>query len=574
MKANVYVDGFNLVEECMLKIVTTEEMRRIEKAADAGGLTFDQMMENAGHAVAEAVDEWIGAEDAAVLVLVGPGNNGGDGLVAARYLAEMGAAVTLYVAKRETKGDRNWEKAQAYDIPALWLANDADLQELDARLDETDVIIDALLGTGVTRPIEGDLKRLLEAVRASVEQRRRPADGRLVAPAEGFAELNPPVVVALDVPSGLNSDSGALDPAALAADLTVTLAAVKRGHILFPGAEAVGQLVVADIGISPDLCADVELEMATPAQVANLLPARPVGGHKGTFGWAMVVAGSVNYTGAAALAGTAAARAGAGLVTLGLPQTIHRSVAARLSEATFLLLPDDTGTLAPGAVKVLVERLGSYAALLVGPGLGQEKPTEEFVDELFGGPKLAHRRHVGFAHHGGEDEAEAEKESAKLPALVVDADGLNLLAKRDKWWELLPAGTILTPHPGEMARLMGSTTQEVQSDRLGCAARMAAKWGHVVVLKGAYTVVAAPDGRATVLPFANPALATAGSGDVLAGSIVGMRAQGLAAFEAALVGGYLHGLAGELARESLGDAGVVAGDLAAMLPLAIRRLKG
>jgi hydroxyethylthiazole kinase-like uncharacterized protein yjeF len=556
----------------MLKIVTTDEMRRIERAADAGGLTFDQMMENAGRAVAEAIDEWIGAEDATVLVLVGPGNNGSDGLVAARYLAEMGATVTLYVGKRETKGDKNWEKAHARDIPALWLANDADLQELGARLAEADVIIDALLGTGVTRPIEGDLKRLLDAVREVVEQRRRPADGRLVAPAEGFAELNPPVVVALDVPSGLNSDSGALDPAALPADLTVTLAAVKRGHILFPGAEAVGQLVVADIGIPPDLCADIGLEMATPAQVANLLPARPVGGHKGTFGWAMVVAGSVNYTGAAALAGTAAARVGAGLVTLGLPQAIHRSVAARLSEATFLLLPDDTGVLAPGAAKVLVDRLASYAALLVGPGLGHEKPTEEFIDELFGGPKMAHRRHVGFAHQGAEDAV--EKESAKLPALVVDADGLNLLAKRDKWWERLSAGTVLTPHPGEMARLMGSTTQEVQADRLGCAARMAAKWGHVVVLKGAYTVVAAPDGRVTVLPFANPALATAGSGDVLAGAIVGMRAQGLAAFEAALVGGYLHGLAGELARESLGDAGVVAGDLAAMLPLAIRRLKG
>jgi hydroxyethylthiazole kinase-like uncharacterized protein yjeF len=556
----------------MLKIVTTDEMRRIEKAADADGLTFDQMMENAGRAVAEAVDEWIGAEDATVLVLVGPGNNGGDGLVAARYLAEKGAAVTLYVGKRETKGDKNWEKAQARDIPALWLANDTELQELGARLAEADVIIDALLGTGVTRPIEGDLKRLLDAARAPADPRRHPADERLVAPAEGFAELNPPVVVALDVPSGLNSDSGALDPAALPADLTVTLAAVKHGHILFPGAEAVGQLVVADIGIPPDLCADIGLEMATPAQIANLLPSRPVGGHKGTFGWAMVVAGSVNYTGAAALAGTAATRAGAGLVTLGLPETIHPSVAARLTEATFLLLPDDTGVLAPEAAKVLTGKLGSYAALLLGPGLGQEKPTEEFMDELFGGPKAAHRRQMGFAHQGGEDTA--GKEKVKLPALVVDADGLNLLAKSDGWWQRLPAGAILTPHPGEMARLMGSTTQEVQADRLGCAARMAAKWGHVVVLKGAYTVVAAPDGRVTVLPFANPALATAGSGDVLAGAIVGMRAQGLAAFEAALVGGYLHGLAGELARESLGDAGVVAGDLAAMLPLAIRRLKG
>ena len=556
----------------MLKIVTTEEMRRIETAADAGGLTFDQMMENAGRAVAQAIDEWIGAEGAAVLVLVGPGNNGGDGLVAARHLADMGAAVSLYVWKRETAGDKNWEQVQARDIPVIWLADDADLRKLGELLAEADVVVDALLGTGGTRLIEGDLKRLLNTARAVLDQRRRPADGELFAPAEGLTEADPPLVVALDVPSGLNSDTGALDPAALPADLTVTLAAVKRGHVLFPGAGAVGKLVVGDIGIPPELYADGGLEMATPAQIANLLPARPVGAHKGTFGRALVVAGSVNYTGAASLAGVSATRVGTGLVTLALPQAIYPIVAARLTEATFLLLPHDMGVLAPDAVKVLSEKLGDYDALLLGPGLGQEKPTEEFMDELFGAPKGGHKRRLGFAHEG-EEEAD-ESEAIALPPLVVDADGLNLLAKSDGWWQRLPPKTILTPHPGEMARLMGCETNEVQADRLGCAAEMAARWGHVVVLKGAHTVVAAPDGRVTVLPFANPAMATAGSGDVLAGAVVGMRAQGLGPFEAALIGSYLHGLAGELARESLGDAGVVAGDMAGMLPLAIQRLRG
>jgi hydroxyethylthiazole kinase-like uncharacterized protein yjeF len=555
-----------------LKIVTTEEMRRIETDADAGGLSFDQMMENAGRAVAEAIDEWIGAEGTCVLVLVGPGNNGGDGLVVARHLTGMGAAVRLYVWKRETEGDRNWDLALAQNISFTWMNDDADFEKLRALLAEADVIVDALLGTGVTRPIGGDLKRLLDEARQVIDGRRQPVDASPLAPAEGMTQTDSPVVVALDVPSGLNSDDGALDPAALPADFTVTLAAVKRGHVLFPGAGAVGKLVIGDIGIPPDLYADIILEMATPAQIAALLPARPVGAHKGTFGKALVVAGSINYTGAAYLAAGSATRVGTGLVTLAPPQAIYPIVAARLVEATYLLLPHDMGVLAPDAVKVLSEKVGEYDALLLGPGLGQEKPTEEFLDQLLGGQSAVRKRKVGFAHEEGETK-EASAEELKLPPLVVDADGLNLLAKVENWWKLLAPGTILTPHPGEMARLIGSETLDVQADRIGCATEMAARWGHVVVLKGAHTVVAAPDGRVVVLPFANPAMATAGSGDVLAGAVVGMRAQGLAAFEAALAGAYLHGLAGELARAALGDAGVVAGDLVGFLPLAISRLR-
>jgi NAD(P)H-hydrate epimerase len=482
----------------------------------------------------------------------------------------MGAAVNLYVWKRNTKGDKNWELARARDIPATFLADDADWQKLHALLSEADVVVDALLGTGVTRPIEGDLKQLLGEVRGVIDRRRQPGEGRLVAPAEGLAHRNAPATVALDLPSGLNSDDGVLDPAALPADMTVTLAAVKRGHTLFPGAEAVGKLVVGDIGIPADLYADIALEMATPAQIASLLPVRPAGAHKGTFGKALVVAGSVNYTGAAYLAAGSATRVGTGLVTLAPPQAIYPIVAARLAEATFLLLPHDMGVLAPDAVKVLSEKVKDYDALLLGPGFGQEKPTEEFLDQLLGGQKVARSRRLGFAREEVEEKA---AEGLKLPPLVVDADGLNLLAKLEDWPQVLPSETILTPHPGEMARLMGCETSEVQADRIGCATQMAARWGHVVVLKGAYSVVASPEGRVTLLPFANPAMATAGSGDVLAGAIVGMRAQGLAPFEAALVGAYLHGLAGELARDALGDAGVVAGDLMAMLPLAMRRLK-
>jgi NAD(P)H-hydrate epimerase len=271
------------------------------------------------------------------------------------------------------------------------------------------------------------------------------------------------------------------------------------------------------------------------------------------------------------LAAISAVRSGAGLVTLALPQPIHPIVAARLIEATYLLLPHDMGVLAPEAVKVLADKMAGYDAMLIGPGLTQEKPTAEFLGQLLGGAQSAARRRVGFLH---EEQGAQAGEGAGLPPLVVDADGLNLLARMDCWWQLLPPLTILTPHPGEMARLVGCETREVVADRIGCAMEMAAKWGHVVLLKGAYSLVVAPDGRVTVLPFANPTLATAGSGDVLAGAIVGMRAQGLPAFEAAVAGGYLHGLSGELARDAMYEVGVGAADLPGLFPMAIRRLRG
>jgi hydroxyethylthiazole kinase-like uncharacterized protein yjeF len=300
------------------------------------------------------------------------------------------------------------------------------------------------------------------------------------------------------------------------------------------------------------------------------LPPRPAAAHKGTFGRALIVAGSVNYVGAAALSAAGAIRVGTGLVTIALPMPIQPAVAASLTEATYLLLPHDMGVIASGAVRVLREQIDSYEALLLGPGLTQEKETVEFVHRFLGLERAERRGHIGFVSVATE-----EKEEHQLPPLVVDADGLNALSLADEWWEHLPAGTILTPHPGEMARLVGddATAKEIQANREGVAQRMAVKWDAVVVLKGALTVVADPDGRVTVLPFANPALATAGSGDVLAGAIVGLRAQGMPPFEAAVTGAYVHGLAGAFARQDLGDMGVSAGDLPLRLPIALRRIR-
>ena len=325
--------------------------------------------------------------------------------------------------------------------------------------------------------------------------------------------------------------------------------------------------MVADIGIPLELLQPLELELATGEMIHGLLPQRPLKAHKGTFGKALLVVGSVNYTGAAYLAGAAATRVGTGLVTLALAGPLHPVIATKLTEATYLILPHELGVIAPGAIRVLAERMGDYDALLLGPGLTQEAPTVEFVRRFLSLRGAGRPGRIGFRA------IEEPEERLQLPPLVIDADGLNILAQTEGWAARLPQGAILTPHPGELSRLTGRSVAEINDRRIETAREFAREWNQVVVLKGAFTVVASPEGRTIVQPFANPGLASGGTGDVLAGAIVGLRAQGLGPFEAAVVGAYLHGLAGQLAREELGDAGMVAGDLVPRLPLAIRWLR-
>ncbi|MBM4467707.1 MAG: NAD(P)H-hydrate dehydratase, partial [Chloroflexi bacterium] len=534
-----------------MKVLTTEEMRRIERETDAAGVSYARMMENAGRAVARACPPFIppnfggergGVTDKRILVLVGPGNNGGDGLVAGRYLHDAGAQVTFYIWKRSVEGDENFRLASERDIPIVWAEEDEGLAVLRHLLSQAEVIIDALLGTGVSLPLRGSLREILTVVGEVQEARCKMQDTRketLFSPSLPSFTAPPscPLVVAVDVPTGLDCDTGAIDPVAVPADLTVTFGFPKRGQFLFPGAEYVGQLIVADIGIPPHLADDVQVEIATPEMVRGLLPRRPLGAHKGTFGKALVVAGSVNYTGAAYLASAAATRVGTGLVTLALAESIHPILASKLSEVTFLVLPEDMGVLIPDAIKVLGEGIQDYEALLLGPGLGRDKKTVEFVQQLLS-VEPGKRGRIGFLAS-----EEAGEGKLALPLLVVDADGLNALADTPNWWEYLKGPSILTPHPGEMSRLTGLAVREIEADRLGVARQMAEKWNQVVLLKGAYTVIADPGGRVIINPFANPGLATAGSGDVLAGAIVGFLAQGLAPFDAALAGAYVHGLA-------------------------------
>jgi hydroxyethylthiazole kinase-like uncharacterized protein yjeF len=551
-----------------IRIITIGESRDLENTANAGGLSFAEMMESAGRRTAEAIRSRMGIKSRRVVVLVGPGNNGGDGLVAAHYLSEMGADVTCYIWKRDVECDRNYLRARDDGLPILWAKDDSGYAALCDLVSQSHVLVDALLGVGVTRPIGGTLKELLDVVRQALDPT---ASSGLTDTVPSELGRTGPLVVAVDCPTGIDCDTGGLDPAALYADLTVSFAHAKRGLLRFPGAEAVGDLVVADIAIPAELADDIPLEMASPELIRPWLPDRPRSAHKGTFGRALIVAGSVNYVGAAVLAGAAATRVGAGLVTMGLPMPVQQSVAAHLTEVTYLLLPHDMGVIASGAVDLLSEKMGDYEALLLGPGLTQEKETVAFVHELLALEPSEPKGRMGFVGRSSP----GVPERPRLPPLVIDADGLNALSQSDRWWAALPPETILTPHPGEMARLVGggATVQEIQADREGCARKMAQDWGAVVVLKGAFTVVASPGGRVVVVPFANPGLASAGSGDVLAGAIVGLRAQGMGAYQAAVAGAYLHGLAGELVRADLGDMGMVAGDLPLRLPLALRLVR-
>ncbi len=539
-----------------MQILNVAQMRAWEQAADAAGHTYAQMMELAGQGVARALLKRHTLKGRRALVLVGPGNNGGDGLVTARYLTEAGGNVTAYLSRaRDPQTDAVYQRALERKVAVVLATDDSEQSELRQLVTHTHFLIDALLGTGATPPLTGTIADILRTARKTLAERPHLLT-TLNAPA-----IRPPrpIIVAVDGPSGLDFDTGALDPLALPAHLTVTFAAPKWGHFRFPGGGHCGELVVAEIGIPASVTPPAAgPTVATPQQVAAWLPTRAADAHKGTFGRALIVAGSANYTGAAALAAQAAVRSGAGLVTLALASSLHSAIAPLVPEATYLLLPHALGALTANAHPLLADRYATYDALLVGPGLGQAPETEQFIQALLGAPLT--KRNAGFLA-----QAPAASAPPSLPPLVIDADGLNLLAKLPEWPTRLPAESILTPHPGELARLTELSTAEIQADRLGYAQRCATEWGQTLVLKGAFTIVAAPDGRTSVLPFANAALATAGTGDVLAGAIVALRAQGLPPFEAAVAGAYLHGLAGELARQRHGVAGVAAGDVALAL---------
>ncbi len=541
-----------------MKYVSVEEMRNIDVQTDAvGGVSFAQLMENAGRGVAEIIlnlPESVGSGND-IFALVGPGNNGGDALVTLALLAAEGWGVSAYLFKRKD-GDPLVARVEDAGGEILFAEEDENFEQLKAFTATSSFILDGLLGTGIKLPLRDSAADV-------------PSVADLLASVSEALQLVEwePYIIAIDCPSGVDSDTGEIAPETIPADVTATMAAIKFGLLKLPAFEFCGDIAVVDIGVTDKVPDWVSIKnfVVDENYVSALLPERPLDAHKGTFGTALITAGSVNYTGAALLAGKSAYRIGAGLVTLAVPSILHGALAGAFVEPTWVLLPHKMGVISADASAVLLENLGRASALLIGPGLGMEETTREFIENLLNAKNGTKKKGgLGFVH---EDERVKERTEAKLPPLVFDADGLKLLAQIENWHELIPETAVLTPHPGEMAEITGLSVDEIQSNRLAIAREYAEKWGQVVVLKGAFTVIAAPNGETFTIPVANPALARAGSGDVLAGLIVGFRAQGLSAVESAIAGCWVHAQAGSTAGEVIGtSASVLASDILDFVP--------
>jgi len=540
----------------MLKLFSVKEMQALEKEADENGLTYEIMMENAGRGIADEVEiAYSQLSNNKVIALVGSGNNGGDSLVALYHLSLKQWETCAYIVKKRAPDDPLIERLTANGGRIIKVEEDKKFSGLLRLLKSCSVLIDGIFGTGIKLPLQEDVVKLLLFVKHNLIN-----DSKKIH------------VVAVDCPSGVDCETGEAASETISADITVTMAGVKGGLIKFPAAKLTGEIRVASIGPIDTLSAytDNQKVILTGEMIKKYLPDRPLDAHKGTFGTAFIVAGSVNYTGAALLAGMAAYRSGAGLVTMAVPAPLHEALSGQFPESTWILLPHEVGVISADAARVLRHNIDRATAILIGPGFGLEDTTREFLARLFANGGLANKSSIGFIRGTKEN---LENENIQTP-IVMDADGLKLMAKIPNWPEMLPSPAILTPHPGEMSVLTGLTLEAIQANRLDIAKQYSMKWGHVIVLKGAFTVIAAPDGQLAVVLVASPALARAGTGDVLAGLIVGLRAQGIEAFNAACAGVWIHANAGLLAAKRMGNtASVIASDVLNAIPQVISEVQ-
>lgn len=517
-----------------MMLVTAEEMRRLDRTTiDAGLASGETLMERAGAGVAQSMERRYGPSlGMRVLVLCGTGSNGGDGFVAARHLIERGAEVhvALLGERARVRGDA-LAHLDRLAAAGLTVAVTTDAEALERRVasrDAWDFALDALLGTGAHGEPEGMMETGVEVLRQLDEAGTR--------------------VVALDLPTGVHADTGAIARRAVRADLTVTFGCPKRGHFLYPGRAFVGALDVVDIGLAPALPASPSgpVHLATAAAMAGLLPVREPRAHKGSVGHVLVAGGSVGLTGAVALAARGALRGGAGYVKAAVPRSLNDVLEVKLTEEMTIPMPETAErTLALAALEPLLAAAVAADVVALGSGLSRHREAGELA-----------RRVV----------AESER------PLVIDADALGAFEGHADALATATAPRVLTPHLGEMRRLTGIDTVALEANRIDAAREWAQRWRAVVVLKGAPTVTAAPDGRATVNPTGNPGMATVGMGDVLTGVIAALLAQGLDPYESARLGAYAHGLAGDLVADQKGRYGLTAGDVAEAIPLALLTL--
>jgi NAD(P)H-hydrate epimerase len=509
-----------------VKIVSVAQMRALEAAAFAAGISEDALQLRAGHAVAEEVLHLLTPGER-VAVLIGHGNNGRDGGVAADWLVRHQVPVELVLAPRHAIRPDELARLEAAGASAI---SAADASAVQHALGGVGLALDALAGIGTRGALRDPLVF--------------PARALNVARAERGPSLQ---VVALDIPSGIDADTGEVPGEAVWADVTITLGGVKQGLLCFPAAERVGRLIPRGIGMPEAAEADLPYGCLDDVELARLVPPRPLDAHKYRFGRVLVIAGSDHFPGAAVLCSGGAARVGAGLITLAASRDVRLSVAAHTPEVTYTQQDVQPAEGRPG-VHALVDYLGSHSSVVLGPGLGRGPKITEFVAELL-------------------------EQRPREHGLVVDADGLVALSEIPDWWTRVGPNAVLTPHAGELERLVGHALSAEEPVWVQ-AGRLAQQWGCVLVAKGAFTCVASPDGRVDVWPRANPALATGGTGDVLAGVTAGLLAQHLQPWDAARLAVGLHGIAAERVTTRRQWRTLLASDLLEELPAALQSVAG
>jgi NAD(P)H-hydrate epimerase len=514
-------------------LVTSAEMQAMDRLAiESFGLPGRVLMENAGReAVRVFLAHFADIGRQGVGVLAGRGNNGGDGSVIARCLAQKGCPVTVFLLANAEKvsGDAaaNLKLLSPLGVPVVEMPGEAEFSRQKRKMRAFPVWVDAIFGTGLNSEVKGLFRQVIDFI------------NRLGRP-----------VFAVDIPSGLEADTGRPLGSCIRAQVTATFACAKVGHVVYPGAEYTGRLEVVDIGIPLQIAERVgpRQRLLTRETVRSYLPERAPDTHKGRTGHLLVVAGSPGKSGAAAMAAVAAMRVGAGLVTVGVPEGLNAVMETLTLEAMTAPLPETSdGLLGAASREAILALAEGKSCLVIGPGLGRGEETRELVLELV-------RR-------------------ARIP-MVIDADGLNHLCGRLELLKGLPTPAVLTPHPGEMARLIESDAAAVQRNRVQCARDLAVSANAHIVLKGARTVVAHPDGTVWVNPTGNPGMASGGMGDVLTGAVAGLICQGLLTATAARAAVYLHGAAADRLARTTGPWGYLAGDVAKALPGEIAALIG